>query len=63
LDEFETEEAAITTKKKPAPMKMSLDEFLAAAGPGEPLEVLRDRQEIELLEGIIRGQKALTVEG
>jgi len=35
----------MTTRKKPAPMKMSMDEFLATAGPGEPLEVLRDRQE------------------
>ena len=35
----------MTTKKKPAPMKMSMDDFLAAVGPGEPLEVLRARQE------------------
>jgi len=47
LDEFETEEAAMTAKRKPAPMKISMDEFLAAVGPGEPLEVLRARQEVD----------------
>ena len=35
----------MTGRKKPAPKKMTMDEFLAATGPGEPLEVLRARQE------------------
>jgi hypothetical protein len=45
LDEPKTEEEAMTAKKKAAPVKMTMDEFLAATGPGEPLEVLRARQE------------------
>ena len=35
----------MTAKKNLAPKKMTMDKFLAATGPGEPLEVLKARQE------------------
>ena len=37
----------MTTKKKPAVKGMSMGAFLKASGPGEPLEVLKSRQEAD----------------
>jgi hypothetical protein len=37
----------MTTKLKSAVKGMSMEAFLEASGPGEPLEVLKDRQEAD----------------
>jgi hypothetical protein len=37
----------MTTKMKPAAKGMSIEAFLKASGPGEPLEVLQSRQEAD----------------
>ena len=37
----------MTTRKKPAIQEMTMDAFLEASGPGEPLEVLRSRQDVD----------------
>jgi len=42
-----TLEAAITTKKTPANKGMTMDTLLQASAPGEPLEVLKGRQEAD----------------
>jgi len=37
----------MTARKKPAIPEMTLEAFLKASGPGEPLEALRSRQEVD----------------
>lgn len=37
----------MTTKKKPAAQGMTLETFLKASAPGEPLETLKARQEVD----------------
>lgn len=44
LDESQTQEDAMTTKKT---KRMSMAEFEKTSGPGEPLEELRTRQEVD----------------
>jgi hypothetical protein len=46
LDELQAQEE-IVTKKQPAPKGMTMDAFLKLSGPGETLEVLKDRQKID----------------
>ena len=58
LDEFQTTEDAMTTKK---PKRMSMAEFEKASGPGEPLGVLQARQEADAAwaERAFRGEEVL----
>jgi hypothetical protein len=51
----------MTTRKKIAPRTMTLEEFLAESGPGEPLDVLKARQkeDVRWAERAMAGEEPL----
>lgn len=51
----------MTARKKTAPRTLTMEEFLAESGPGEPLEVLKERhkEDVQWAERALEGKEPL----